>query len=124
MAKILIVDDSRLSRAIVGNALRDAGHDVLEAADGNEGLALLAVDSFDLVVSDLLMPKCDGVSMLQQVRGSGNQVPVIICSADIQDSSRQMCESLGISEFLGKPIRAEKLLALVNKTLSLVEVLR
>lgn len=123
MAKVLIVDDSRLSRAIVGNALRDAGHDVLEAANGNEGLALLAVESFDLVISDLLMPQCDGVSMLQQVRGNGNQVPVIICSADIQDSSRKLCESLGISEFLGKPIRAEKLITQVNKALAPMEVL-
>lgn len=117
MAKILVVDDSRLSRAIVGNTLRDAGHEVLEGADGEQGLALLLTDMFDLVVSDILMPKCDGITMLRQMRENGNSTPVLICSADIQQSSREMCESLGIADFLGKPIKADKLLSSVTKTL-------
>jgi two-component system chemotaxis response regulator CheY len=122
MAKILIVDDSRLSRAIVGNTLRDAGHEVTEGADGLEGLAHLAAATFDLVVSDILMPKCDGIAMLRQMRESGNHTPVIVCSADIQDSSREAAEALGILQFLGKPIKAEKLLSAVTAALATQEL--
>ncbi len=118
MARILLVDDSRLSRAMEGEALRGAGHEVVEAVDGTKGLERLAAESFDLVVSDLLMPACDGIEMLRQVRTAGNPIPVIISSADIQESTRRICEDLGISGFLNKPVHARKLIECVENTLA------
>lgn len=118
MAKILLVDDSRLSRAIEGDALRNSGHEVVEAIHGNQGLERLAVESFDLVISDLLMPECDGIEMLRRLRAAGHTVPVVIGSADIQDSSRRMCEELGIAGFLQKPIQAAQLVNIVEVTLA------
>jgi CheY-like chemotaxis protein len=117
MAKILLVDDSRLSRAMEGDVLRAAGHDVTEAGNGLQGLAALANDTFDLVLSDLLMPQCDGIEMLRQIRAAGNQVPVVIGSADIQESTHRICHEMGISGFLQKPVHGKDLIAKVNEVL-------
>ncbi|MBL8828690.1 MAG: response regulator [Planctomycetaceae bacterium] len=118
MAKILLVDDSRLSRAMEGDVLRGAGHEVVEAVNGTQGLERLASESFDLVVSDLLMPGCDGIEMLRQIRASGNSVPVVIGSADIQESTRRICEELGIAGFLHKPVHGVDLLARIQTILA------
>lgn len=119
MARILLVDDSRLSRSMEGDALRAAGHDVTEAVNGADGLDKFAAGEFELIVSDVLMPVCDGLQMLQQLRGAGHTLPVIMCSADIQDSTRGMCESLGIAAFLNKPVKADRLQLAVSQTLAL-----
>ena len=72
--KILIVDDSKAMRMIVTRTLRQAGfadHDYLEAADGAEGLAVVAAERPDLVLSDWNMPEVSGIEFLQKLRASG-----------------------------------------------------
>ena len=114
MANILLVDDSRLSRSMEKNALTSAGHDVTEAVNGSQGLELLAGGPFDLIVTDLLMPICDGMEMLRRLRATGDNTPALICSADIQESSRQTCQSIGINGYLNKPVKPAELLDAVE----------
>ncbi|MCA8989930.1 MAG: response regulator, partial [Planctomycetaceae bacterium] len=96
MARILCIDDSKFSRSRVTTPLKAAGHEILEAADGVEGFEQFETCSPDLIVSDLLMPNRDGIEQLRMIRATGSKVPVIIASADIQESTRQTCEELGI----------------------------
>jgi len=117
MPHILVVEDSRLSRCMVANALREAGHEVTEAGNGEEGLQAFNQALPDCVVTDLLMPVMQGQVMLQHIRAISPDVPVIVASADIQRSSRSTCEELGISGFLSKPVQAEALLTCVDAAL-------
>lgn len=118
MATILVVDDSKLSRSISAKALSEAGHTVLEAADGEEGLAIFLQQRPDCVVTDLLMPVLDGHAMLGQIRLASPEVPVIVLTADIQSSTRSMCQQLGIDAFINKPIHADTLRRCVQQALS------
>lgn len=120
MAKILIVDDSRFSRKLIVSALQSTDHEIIQAEDGVLGLAMIEQHHPDCVVSDLLMPNMDGVDLLRKVRSVGSDLPIIIVSADIQQSSRQKCEELGVSGFLSKPFDRETLLACIDNALQMV----
>lgn len=106
--RVLIIDDARWQRSHLHRLLTQLGHDVLEAPNGAEGLAMLAEDP-DLVVCDLLMPVCDGFQFLEALRERGNTVPVIVASADIQRTSRERCLELGAKTFLSKPYGQKEL---------------
>ena len=118
MAKILIVDDSKLSRAMTAAALSRAGHVVVEATDGVQALAACERHCPDCIVLDLLMPEMDGCEFLRQLRGAGSDVPVIVATADVQKTTRSWCERLEISGFLNKPLKADTLLPCVEAALA------
>ncbi len=122
MANILVVDDSRLSRRFSTTPLREAGHQITEAVNGEEGLAAFKEATPDCVVSDLLMPVMDGPTFLAHLRDLSN-VPVIVLSADIQETTRDLVEQLGISRFLNKPFREDELLEAVSVALREAEVI-
>lgn len=109
MAKVLVVDDSRLTRRIITGALKKAGHQVSEATNGEEGLAAFKSDSPDCVFSDLLMPIMDGFEMTAAIAELSPSTPVIVATADIQDSSRDRCEENGVRLMLNKPLKAEEI---------------
>jgi len=116
-AKILIVDDSSLSRRIVRGILESAGHDVTEASDGIAAIDSYAVEKPDLVLLDLVMGGMGGLEVLQKLRESDSEARVIVATADIQSSTREMAAQAGSRAFLNKPIRREELLTAVNSSL-------
>lgn len=117
MARVLVVDDSRFSRNLTARILREAGHEVVEAADGERGLEAVREHEPDCVVLDLLMPVLDGPGFLSRLRGEGSSLPVVVASADIQTSSRELCEALGISGFVNKPVSAEVLCPCIERAI-------
>ena len=72
----------------------------------------------DCILTDLLMPEMDGVSLLAALQNLGFNLPVIVLTADIQESKRKQCEELGAAGFLAKPPQSKVLLALVEKVLT------
>lgn len=117
MAKILVVDDSLFARIRVRDMLREGGYETIEAENGRQGLEQVAAGAPDLVLSDLLMPELDGVAFLAALREQGNTVPVVVLSADIQESKRQQCLSYGAAGFIPKPPQKGALLAMVGDVL-------
>lgn len=115
MANVLVIDDSKFSRKRVVEAVASAGHSVVEAGDGQEGLDLIDGNSFDCVVTDNLMPVMEGIEMLRVLREKGSTIPVIVCSADVQESTRTTCDELGITGFLGKPFKQDELASLLSQ---------
>jgi two-component system chemotaxis response regulator CheY len=122
MSKVLVIDDSKFSRHRAVEALRHAGHEVVEASDGEMGIAVLGKEAPDCVVLDMLMPVLDGIGFLRRIRDEGMRLPVIVVTADIQESTRNLCEGLGISGFLHKPARGEEVCGVVGKALQNREV--
>jgi two-component system chemotaxis response regulator CheY len=117
-SRILIVDDSAMSRRIVRGMLESAGHQVTEAVDGLAALEHYSIEKPDLVLLDMVMTGMYGIEVLQKLRLMDSQARVIIASADIQHSTREMAEQAGSRGFVTKPIKKEELLSLVNSVLT------
>ncbi|MFA7536555.1 MAG: response regulator [Desulfuromonadales bacterium] len=118
MAKVLVVDDSNFARLSICNILKAAGCETAEAANGLEGLAKLEEFNPDCILSDLLMPEMDGIEFLAALKEKGNRVPVIVLTADIQESKKQLCLSLGAAGFINKPPQKLEIISLVNQILN------
>jgi two-component system, chemotaxis family, chemotaxis protein CheY len=116
-AKILLVDDSGLARRAVRQILETAGYDVAEAEDGMTGLERYFLEKPDLVLLDLVMRGMNGLDVLKKLQQLDAAVRVIVVSADVQDSSREMAASAGASGFVNKPVDRLGLLAAVAKVL-------
>jgi two-component system chemotaxis response regulator CheY len=117
VARVLVVDDSKFSRNLAMRALREAGHEVLEAHDGALGLEAVRQHGPDCVVLDMLMPVLDGQGFLRRLRGDGSGLPVVVLTADVQAGTRSLCGGLGVSGFINKPVRAEELQAVVERAI-------
>lgn len=103
---------------MAADALREAGHTVVEAEDGHQALQAFNIQEFDCVVTDLVMPGIDGIRLVHRIRGFNRELPVFIVSADVQASTRAVCEKLGITGFLNKPVKKGVLQAAVEEALS------
>jgi len=116
-SRILIVDDSSMSRRIVRGILESAGHEVAEAADGMAALERYSLERPDLVLLDLVMNGMPGLDVLQKLREIDGKAKVIVATADVQSSTREMTELRGSVGFVSKPIKTEALLGIVNSVL-------
>ena len=117
MPKILVVDDSLFARLNICDMLRGAGYDTIQAENGRIALQKVLEEKPDCTVSDLLMPEMDGIAFLSALRGLDIPMPVIVLSADIQETKRAQCTALGASGFISKPPQKNQILALVEQIL-------
>jgi two-component system chemotaxis response regulator CheY len=115
--KILLVDDSAMARRSARQILESAGYAVAEAEDGLVALERYFLDKPDLVLLDLVMKGMNGLDVLSKLTQMDGDVRVLVLSADVQDSSRQLATEAGAAGFLNKPIDRIVLLNLVAKTL-------
>lgn len=122
MAKILIVDDRPANRQYLLTLLGYGGHELLEAADGEEALRLTRSERPNLVITDILMPVMSGYEFTQQLRADKllRSIPVIFYTASYSEpQARMLADACGVHTVLPKPCEPEKVLAVVNEVLSL-----
>ena len=120
MAKILVIDDSLFQRRSIRKILQVDGHDIQEATDGHQGLEMIAVFVPDCIVLDILMPDMNGLSFLKTLQKYGTKTPVIVLTADIQETTRQECLHLGAKEVIHKPLipsEGDKLRNIIHQVL-------
>lgn len=115
MTQIMVVDDSWLTRRALKNMLEGDGHGVLEASHGLEALTMMDAHSPEIIILDLLMPEMDGFALLAELKKRGSKIPVIVVSADIQNTAREKCLSLGATGFLNKPPKRDELIDILNE---------
>lgn len=116
--KILIVDDSSMSRRMMRRIIEGAGHEVIEAADGAEGIEKYFLERPYLVFLDLTMRDMYGLDVLQKIKELDPGAQVIVASADIQDTTREMVSAAGAADFINKPLLPEKVLNSLNAVLA------
>ena len=121
MSRILVTDDSNFLRRRTCAILKEAGHEVSEAANGNECLAAIAEESPDVLFLDLVMPEMDGFEVLRTLKEAALDFPVIVLTADIQESVKSECIHLGAIAFLNKPPKPDEVLAELNRVLGMQE---
>lgn len=110
-ARVLVVDDSVSVRTSAAVQLRSLGVDPVLAVDGEDALARLRQQEFDLVLTDLEMPRMHGYDLLREIRTSPvwKALPVVVITSRSGDKHRTLAMTLGASDFLGKPFTAEAL---------------
>ena len=109
MASIIIIDDSAYTRTKMRTFLEAEGHEIIEASDGTRGLQIVYTRNPDCVILDLIMPEIDGFKILKAIRDKGFKIPVLVVTADIQESVRRQCMDLGATVFLNKPVKEDEL---------------
>jgi two-component system, chemotaxis family, chemotaxis protein CheY len=117
-AKVLVVDDSALARRRMREILEGAGHQVVEADEGMAAIERYFLERPDLVLLDLVMKGMYGLDVLAKIREIDPGARVIVISADVQDSSRELAVSGGAGRFITKPPDREELLAAVTEALA------
>jgi two-component system, chemotaxis family, chemotaxis protein CheY len=110
MSKILIVDDSNMSRRNLRRILEGAGHQVVEAAEGMAALESYFIEKPEIVFLDMTMKGMHGLDVLAKLRGMDPAARVVIATADIQKSTQSMAQENGACGFVHKPFVDEDIL--------------
>jgi two-component system cell cycle sensor histidine kinase/response regulator CckA len=114
-ATVLVVDDEPGIREVMALALIAGGHQCIAAADGAEALAeVVKHHEIQGVITDLHMPKMDGLALLRRLREERPELPVVVCSGSISDECRHELADLGVTSILRKPYTAKQLLQCVE----------
>jgi two-component system chemotaxis response regulator CheY len=120
MAKrILVVDDSESIRELVSMILENAGYEITKAIDGADALVMLDDHSFDMILTDLNMPRVDGISLIRGVRANDRygKLPIIMLTTESSTSLKDEAKAAGATGWIIKPFVADKLLAVINKVM-------
>lgn len=119
MPSILAVDDSASMRQLVGFTLKNAGYDVIEAADGKEALGLAKSRAVNLVLTDVNMPNMDGITLTKELRGIATYkfTPILLLTTESAPEKKLQGKAAGATGWMVKPFNPEQLLATVKKVL-------
>ena len=121
-AKILIVDDEANTLASLSRAFRLAGHEAVVCDNAVRALELALAQPFDLILSDVVMPKRDGLTLLEDLKNAGVAAPVVMMSGQAHIEMAVRATRLGALDFLEKPLSTEKLLVTVENALKLTRL--
>ena len=116
-SRILVVDDDALICGLHAAVLELAGYEVMTASDGADALTQLAVEHFDLVLTDNLMPCLDGASMIMAMRSAGSRIPVVMVSSSLVHSALPPEVEREVCAALPKPARVSEMLGAVGRAL-------
>ncbi len=116
---ILAVDDSASIRQMVSFTLKGAGYNVVEAVDGEDGFTKSNGTSVDMVITDLNMPKLDGIGLIKKLRSNPKYkfIPIIMLTTESQAEKKQAGKSAGATGWIVKPFKPDQLLGVVKKVL-------
>jgi len=121
-AKILIVDDEANTLASLSRAFRLAGHEAVVCDNAARALELAQTQPFDLILSDVVMPKRDGLALLEDLKNADVAAPVVMMSGQAHIEMAVRATRLGALDFLEKPLSTEKLLVTVENALKLTRL--
>src|ERR671939_157889 len=117
MAMILIVDDQEMMRDSLAATLAREGHEITAAGDGAVGLSKLNATRFDLMISDLKMPKMTGIELLAEAKKLRPDMPVVLMTAFATVQTAVEAMKLGAYDYIQKPFDGEEIKLLVERTL-------
>lgn len=117
MLKILIAEDDRELRQLFSHVLIKNGYTVTGVSNGQQALDAMENDFFDLIISDIMMPVMDGYTLVQQLRDSGNTIPVLMITAKDAFDDMRLGFQFGVDDFMVKPINISEMVLRVKALL-------
>ena len=103
MIKILVAEDDRAINGLVCTYLRENGYDATACYDGEQALAALEEESFSMIISDIMMPKMDGLALAEGVRLTDEKIPILFMTAKDDKPSKLYAYKLGVDDYVVKP---------------------
>ena len=121
MQRVLVIDDEADVRLLYRVNLRHAGFEVLEAEDGEQGIAAALEHLPDVVVLDLMMPRVDGFGVLRALRShpDANEMPVLVLTADSRSDHHRQCYELGADDVMTKPFLPDAFMGGLSRILAM-----
>lgn len=116
VGKILLVEDDPTCLRNIAEFLREEGYEVVEARDGAEAFEQLLTTAFDLIVTDIRMPRTDGIRLLQLARILSPNIPVILMTSFVASDAREDVISPDADDFISKPFALDRLLQKIHRT--------
>jgi two-component system KDP operon response regulator KdpE len=117
MSRVLVVDDEPGIRKVVRDALERAGHEVETAGDGDEAIPLLESREFDLLVTDLAMPRRGGLELVRAAREGGAALPILVLTVRQEEREKVRLLDAGADDYVTKPFGTDELVARVRALL-------
>jgi len=118
MTRILIVDDNVMMRKLIRNLFRDENYEIEEASNGIEGLEIAGQNSFDLIITDIIMPKMEGIELIMNLRKKFPEIKIIAISGG-KPYYLYMAKKLGIQGVFTKPLNHDMFLKAVKRIIQL-----
>jgi two-component system chemotaxis response regulator CheY len=120
MSKIMVVDDSNSMRGLIKQALVTAGHEVIEAVDGEDALSRVNGAKIDLFLCDVNMPRIDGLTLVKRLRALApfKFSPILMLTTEIDPEKKRIAKEAGATGWLVKPFQPDQLLATIRKVLT------
>src|SRR5690349_14924753 len=121
MSRILIIDDDEQIRSLLRQMLERAGHEIIDASNGVEGMHIFRAENPDLVITDLIMPEKEGIETLTELRREFPTVPVIAMSGGGRLGTRDylpIAKQLGARRTIAKPFSRDEMLEAVKSVLA------
>jgi two-component system chemotaxis response regulator CheY len=115
--RILTIDDSKTMRDMLRFTLVDAGYDVLQAVDGQDGLDVLSKERVDIVITDINMPKLDGYGVIRHMRADScyDDTPILVLSTESDQKTKDIGREAGATGWLVKPFDPDQLVEIVRQ---------
>lgn len=115
--RILTIDDSKTIRDMLMLTLADAGFEVLQAIDGQDGLDVLDKEKVDLVITDINMPRMDGYEVIRQLRRNTayKSLPILVLTTESEKEKKNLAREAGATGWMVKPFDPDRLIATINK---------
>lgn len=115
--KILTIDDSKTMRDMLLLTLADAGFDVLQAVDGQDGIEVLGDQRVDVVITDINMPKMDGYEVIRHMRSNSahKSTPILVLTTESETDKKNLARAAGATGWMVKPFDPDRLIATINK---------
>lgn len=117
MARILVAEDDKNANKLICAVLRKAGHDPLPAFDGQEALEVLDENHADMLISDIMMPRVDGIELTRQLREAGYDLPILMLTAKQMPEDKREGFLAGTDDYLTKPADMQELVLRVRALL-------
>lgn len=125
MSRILVVDDDKVFARLITTFLQHQGHEVVTASDGNEGLAQVKANDFDVVVCDIVMPNREGIETIRELRRIKEEIGIVAISGGLSPAVHNanvdvldLAEMMGADISLSKPFPLADLAAGINRVLT------
>jgi two-component system, chemotaxis family, chemotaxis protein CheY len=115
--RILTIDDSKTIRDMLMLTLADAGFEVLQAVDGQDGLDVLSRQPVDVVITDINMPRMDGYEVIRQMRSNSahKTIPILVLTTESETDKKNLAREAGATGWMVKPFDPDRLIATINK---------
>lgn len=114
---VLLVDDSQTMRTILGQALSLSGMDLkrIDAEDGERALEIFKSTPIDLIITDINMPKMDGITLIAEIRKISQTVPILVLTTETKEVLKQKAMYMGASGWIVKPFKPNQILSVLKE---------